>query len=782
MPDLDTREWLLTNGLGSFASGTVSDVRTRTYHGWLFAATNPPSGRTLLFSHLEASLEILGRVVALGTNVWGNGEIEPTGYEQLRRFDINPVPKWTWGQDNWQLTRQLVMPYGLVGTGGWGLRIGDAGTKGQGGKETRGWGSGGAGGDEEDKRDKGDKRELLNKSLPYLPPLACLPHLFSMPNAQFCHRILIQYHYEGSETAILRLRLLIAERDFHHQQTASQELQFSQLLGQQQVCLQAINSGRFGIPWHLRWTQGNYQPDAVWYWDYRLCEETKRGLGDKEDLHSPGYLIVTLQPGDTVTLEARVGFPDSVPSVLTLKTFTEAVEAEQERLSQIFGWREEAGEQGGLGAPSGDRGERGAGEQGRQGGIIEQVSPLFPPSSLSTLSVLNAQCPIPNAHSPIWQQLLKASDQFIVYRASIAGPTVIAGYHWFNDWGRDTLIALPGLALVPQRFDLAKGVLRTFGHYCRHGLIANAFPDLNGEPIYNSIDAALWWIETLGLYLEATQDWDFLTEQFPVVQQIYKAFVGGTHFNIQVDATDGLVSWDARGVALTWMDVVIGAHPVTPRYGKPVEINALWYSALCWLSQWAERLSQMEYGSPVRLTKQAQRYANQAQHVKISLQKFWNPQLGYLYDTIEPDDRRNFQIRPNAVLALSLHHCGFSEQQGCQILDLATTSLLTPYGLRSLDPGDPEYKGKYEGNQQQRDRAYHQGTVWTWLIGPYIRAWQRFYPQQALPFDWQPLLDHFFFDACLGSISEIFDGDSPHTPRGAIAQAWSVAEVIRYIK
>jgi glycogen debranching enzyme len=739
MPDLDTREWLLTNGLGSFASGTISGVRTRTYHGWLFAATNPPSGRTLLFSHLEASLEILGSVVALGTNFWGNGKIERTGYDLLRCFDINPVPKWTWGQNNWQLTRQLLMPYGLVGAGNWGL-----GTEGD-------EGAGEAGGE-----------ELITNAPCPMPHAQC-----PIPNvpAQFCHRILIQYRYEGSHTAILRLRLLIAERDFHHQQTASQELKFSQLLGQQQVCLQAINSGHFGIPWHLRWTQGNYQPDAVWYWDYGLSEETKRGLGDKEDLYSPGYLIVTLQPGDTVTLEAQVGFPDSVSGVLSPKTFAEAVEAEQERLSQIFGWREE-----------------GKGAEGQRSKVTEEQGN-------------NYQCPIPtcpertpsdrtrrDAQSPLWQQLLKASDQFITYRASIAGPTVIAGYHWFSDWGRDTLIALPGLALVPQRFNLAKEVLRTFGHYCRHGLIPNAFPDINGEPIYNSIDAALWWIETLGLYLEATQDWEFLAEEFPIVQQIYKAFVGGTHFNIQVDATDGLVSWDARGVALTWMDVIIEAHPVTPRYGKPVEINALWYSALCWLSQWAERLSQLEFGDPVRLVKQARRYAQQAEQVKTSLQKFWNPQLGYLYDTIEPDDRRNFQVRPNAVLALSLNHCGFSEQQGCQILDLATASLLTPYGLRSLDPGDPEYKGKYEGNQGQRDRAYHQGTVWAWLIGPYIRAWQRFYPQQSLPFDWQPLLDHFLFDAGLGSISEIFDGDLPHTPRGAIAQAWSVAEVIRHIK
>ncbi|MEH2423852.1 MAG: amylo-alpha-1,6-glucosidase [Nostoc sp.] len=782
MLDLDTREWLLTNGLGSFASGTVSDVRTRTYHGWLFAATNPPSKRTLLFSHLEASLEVLGNVVALGTNFWGNGQIEPTGYQLLRCFDVDPVPKWIWGQDNWQLSRQLVMPYGFVGTG---EHVALSGDKGQGGQGEQGGIS---------NAPYNSWRGCANGNAQYKCP---------MPNAhpQFCHRILIQYRYEGTDTAILRLRLLIAERDFHHQQTAGPKLQFSQLLGQQQVCLQAIDSGHFGIAWHLRWTQGNYQPDAVWYWHYGLPEETKRGLGDKEDLYSPGYLIVTLQPGDTVTLEAQVGFPNPLLGVLTPETFAEAVEAEQKRLSLIFGWVERGTE-----AEEQENNNQcpipntqylpndascypaGSSKDYNGGNLCNTLAPQCPITPLASLvkdaarpNTRLTQC-LPHAHSPIWQQLLKASDHFIVYRASIAGSTVIAGYHWFNDWGRNTLIALPGLALVPQRFDLAKEVLRIFGHNCRHGLIPNAFPDLNGEPIYNSIDAALWWIETLGLYLEATQDWEFLAEQFPVVQQIYKAFVGGTHFNIQVDAIDGLVSWDARGVALTWMDVVIGAHPVTPRYGKPVEINALWYSALCWLSQWAKRLSQLEYGSPVRLTKQAQRYAQQAQHVKTSLQKFWNPQLGYLYDTIEPDDRRNFQIRPNAVLALSLHHCSFSEQQGCQILDLATTSLLTPYGLRSLDPGDPEYKGKYEGNQEQRDRAYHQGTVWAWLIGPFIRAWQRFYPQQSLPFDWQPLLDHFLFDACLGSISEIFDGDLPHTPRGAIAQAWSVAEVIRHVQ
>ncbi|MEA5553790.1 amylo-alpha-1,6-glucosidase [Anabaena cylindrica UHCC 0172] len=687
MTDLDTREWLLTNGFGGFASGTFSDVHTRTYHGWLFAATNPPSGRKLLFSHLEASLEIPGKVIALGTNFWGSDQkIEPTGYKMLRYFDNNPVPKWVWGEENWQLTRQLVMPYGLLG---------------------------------------GDRENIL-------------PNI----NAQ---RILIQYCYEGKEAAILRLRLLIGDRDFHQQQSESEKLQFSQLVNPQLVCLQANNFGQFGTPWYLRWTQGEYQAHGVWYWNYVLPEETKRGLCDREDLYSPGYLTVNLQPGDILTLEAKVGLPNPQQPILSPDSFVEAVDAEQERLSQIFGWRlEEVGSKESRGAGSREQGEKN--------------------------------------QSPIYQKLLEASDQFIVYRASIAGPTVIAGYHWFNDWGRDTLIALPGLTLVTQRFDLAKGLLKTFGRYCRHGLIPNAFPDVDSEPFYNSIDAALWWIETLGLYLEATQDWQFLVEQFPVVQQIHKAFVGGTRYNIQLDATDGLICWDANGVALTWMDAVVGGLPVTPRRGKAVEINALWYSALCWLSQWAERLSQIDTGNSVRLTHQVQRYRQQAEQVKVSLQKFWNPQIGYFYDFIDPDDGRNSQIRPNAVLALSLHHCGFSQQQSRQVLDLATSRLLTPYGLRSLDPGDSEYVGIYEGDSEKRDRSYHQGTVWCWLIGAYIRAWERFYPEEVLPFDWEPLINHFLSDACLGSISEIFDGDAPHISRGAIAQAWSVAEVIRHFK
>ncbi|MDJ0694944.1 MAG: amylo-alpha-1,6-glucosidase [Mastigocoleus sp. MO_167.B18] len=699
MADLDTREWLLTNGLGGFASGTVSDVRTRTYHGWLFAATSPPSGRTLLLSHLEASLEIGGEVVVAGTNFWGSGQIEPTGYELLRYFQINPVPKWVWGDKEWQLTRRMIMPSGLgenflCPTGGIG------------------------------------EEASFSKT----------------PNNQYCHRILVHYLYEGNDVGVLRLRLLIADRNFHHQQKETSDLLFSQILGERVICLQSINAGDFGTPWQLRWTRGEYQAEAVWYWNYGLPEETRRGLGDREDLYSPGYLNVVLQPGDTVTLEAKVGFLINDHTPLNYETFSKAVEAEESRLNQIFGWSMSKGT-----------------EKGLEENLVNNSNPT-------------AYIP----RDTLWQKILRASEQFIVYRASISGPSVIAGYHWFNDWGRDTLIALPGLTLVTGRFKLAKGLLETFGRYCRHGLIPNGFPDVDGEPSYNSIDAALWWIEALGLYLEATQDWDFLVAQYPVVQQIYKAFIGGTLYNIQVDSTDGLISWDARGVALTWMDALVEGKAVTPRRGKPVEVNALWFSALCWSAQWAKRLSEIQVGDSLKYLKQAQRYSQQAQQVKESLQKYWNSQLRYLYDSIEPDDRRNSQIRPNAVLALSLYHCGFSQSQGEQILELAASRLLTPYGLRSLEPSDPEYIGKYVGDSTQRDSAYHQGTVWSWLIGPFVRSWERFFPGKPLPFDWEPILNSFLNQACIGSISEIFDGDPPHNPRGAVAQAWSVAEIIRH--
>ena len=662
MEYLDRREWLLTDGLGSFASGTVCEGRTRTYHGWLMAALEPPSRRTLLLSHLEASLEIGEQVWPLSTNFWVGGVTDPQGYQWLRDFTINPYPQWLWADQDWQLRRSLFMPHA----------------------------------------NPGDPTRLL-----------------------------IQYHYTGNTPAILRLRPLIGDRDFHHQQLSHDRLTFSQFLHPQTTCFQAIQSNQGGQPWCLRWTEGGqYTIDGIWYWNYLLLEEEERGLNHREDLYSPGYLSIQLQPGDLFSLEARVSWPDAHLPSLQSQDFNQAVEAEQQRLNQLFGH-------------------------------------LAPP---------------PNISQTLWQQLLKASDQFLVHRVSINGYTAIAGYHWFNDWGRDTLISLPGLTLTTQRFEIAKGLLETFGRYCRDGLIPNAFPDQGNEPSYNSLDATLWWIETLGLYLEATQDWDFLIAQYPIVRQIYKRFMAGTLYNIRLDATDGLITWDDFKVALTWMDAVVNGEPITPRRGKPVEINALWYSALCWMTLWAEKMAGFKAEQREKYQQQQAKYQQQSQQVQASLQKFWNHRQQYLYDLIAPDDHKNDQIRPNAIIALSLTHCAFTPDQGQAIMQVCQNRLLTPYGLRTLDPADPDYQGRYGGGPEKRDRAYHQGTVWPWLLGPFVRAWQRFYPEKPLPFDWQPLLTHFQSAACLGSISEILEGDAPHSPKGAIAQAWSVAEVIRHLE
>jgi 4-alpha-glucanotransferase len=386
-------------------------------------------------------------------------------------------------------------------------------------------------------------------------------------------------------------------------------------------------------------------------------------------------------------------------------------------------------------------------------------------------------------HSDIWEHLLRASDQFIAYQTSSTMPTIVAGYHWFGDRTRDTLLCLPGLALATKRYALARKLLVRLGQLCCQGLIPNELSRGREDPLFRSIDCSLWWIETLGLYLEATQDWDFLIEQYTVVKQIYKAFTAGTLHGIRIDASDGLITWDDPDVALTWMDTFVDGQPVTPRNGKPVEINALWYSALCWAEKWATRLSENPAApNAERLKNQARRYSHQALEVKAALQRFWNSQLGYLFDRIEPDDRIDDSIRPNAVLAISLYHCGFTPEQGRQILHVAREQLLTPYGLRTLNPGNPAYQGRCQGTPRDRDLAYHQGTVWSWLLGPFIRAWQRFYEEKGepLPFDLQPLLTHFSQETCFWGISEIFDGDAPHFARGAIAHAAPVAELIRH--
>ncbi|KAM3100902.1 amylo-alpha-1,6-glucosidase [Phormidesmis sp. 146-12] len=659
MNDLDIREWLLTNGLGSFASGTICDARTRTYHGWLMAALDPPDRCTLLLSHIDASLEIAGFVFSLGTNFWHDGTVSPKG-EMLRSFSPDPVPTWVWQQDDWALTRQILMPYGL------------------------------------------QKQDQEASGLP-----------------EFSHRVLMQYRYQGQKAAVLRLRPLIGDRPLHQQQHQSPDLSFSQLVEPHHLSLQSMRPGQVGTPWQLCWSQGQYQPDSVWYWNFHYPEETQRGLNDCEDLYSPGYISTRLHAGEMITLEASVGLT-AESLKLTSETFDRELQQQTDR-----------------------------------------IAPLTDTAS-----------------SNFQKKLLETSDRFVAFRSTTGTPTLISGYPWFRDIGRFTLISLPGLALTTQRYSLARSLLKTLGQYCYQGLIPNGFAEPDGKPIYNSIDTSLWWIEMLGLYLEASQDWDFLTQQYGVVKQIYKSFTAGTLYNIRIDASDGLVIWDDATIALTWMDARVHDRPVTPRRGKPIEVNALWYSALCWATQWATALSQSDTTNAA-LVNQARRYADQASQVKQSLQRFWNADRSYLFDVITPDDRSDPTLRPNAVLALSLHHCAFSSDQARQILQVARDRLLTPYGLRTLDPTDPNYQGRYEGAVWTRELAYHQGTVWSWLLSPFLRAWNHFYADCPLPFDWQPLQTHLEQQVCLGAISELFDGDAPHLPRGAIAHVGTIAELLR---
>lgn len=677
MNDLDTREWLLTNGLGGFASGTVCDARTRSYHGWLIAAIEPSSRRTLLLSHLEASVEVEGQIFALGTNFWKGGKLDPWGYQLLRTFSVDPVPTWVWGQGDWQVCRRLAMPYGLLHEGS------------------------------------------SARPMPAQP--------------QATNRLLVQYQYTGSQLGVLRLRPLIGDRDFHHLQEQDPDLTFSQVVGANQLYLQALRGGKAGsagVPWQLRWSQGHYQPEGVWYWNYSYPQEAKRGLDHLEDLYSPGYLTILMQPGDTITLEARVGLPVTPLPGLDLHTFDQAVLAKQQRLEREF-----------LHLPQ-----------------------------------------VTGSGAEIWERLLRASDQFITYQMAATMPSMVAGYHWFGDRSRDTLLCLPGFALTTKRYLLARKILVRLGRLCCQGLIPNELPEGGEDPVFHSIDCSLWWLEMLGLYLEATQDWDFLIEQYTIVKQIYKAFTAGTLHGIRVDASDGLLTWDSSRVALTWMDTLVDGQAVTARNGKPIEINALWYSALCWAEQWATRLSENPAApNHDRLKSQARRYSQQVQEVKASLQKFWQPQTGYLLDRIAPDDFLDSTIRPNAVIALSLNHCAFTTEQGHQILQVACDRLLTPYGLRTLDPADIAYRQQCEGTPRDRDLASHQGTVWSWLLGPFIRAWKRFYGEtKPLPIDWQPLLTHFSQEACFWGISEMFDGHPPHQPRGAIAHAAPVSELLRH--
>ncbi len=461
---------------------------------------------------------------------------------------------------------------------------------------------------------------------------------------------------------------------------------------------------------HIGHSKGKYRHEPDWYRNFDYALEKARGLDHQEDLFTPGCLKLDCMP------DQPAGFVASLAP-----------------------------------RPFSDADALAAGERKRRE---------------------NLQAALHGA-DPVTRRLLVSADQFIVKRGT-GQRSVIAGYPWFGDWGRDTLISIPGLCLTAGRTNDARQILDSFAQHVSEGMIPNRFPDGDEVPEYNTIDASLWFFHAAYRYLEVSADRMFIGKILPILEGMVEAHLAGTRYGIKA-SDDGLLAGGEKGVQLTWMDAKVGDWVVTPRIGKPVEINALWYGALRAMQAFEKKLGR---------ALESMAYARRADKVKDNYAKtFWNEERGCLFDVIQPDGTPDPAIRPNQLFALSLPHRLLSTQQEQSVLNVVTRELLTPMGLRSLAPGEPDYTGHYGGGPLQRDGSYHQGTVWSWPIGAYVDAYLNVHgtsekTKAHLREILLPLVGHLD-EAGLNSVSEIFDGEAPHAPRGCFAQAWGVAELLR---
>jgi predicted glycogen debranching enzyme len=649
-----TREWLVSNGLGGYASGTVSGVMTRKYHGLLVAALPAPFGRIVMLNHLAEHIRLPdGRKVALGGEERVGSSPELHGALYLREFRLEAgLPVWQFDLGGWIVEKRLLLPYhqntvhimySLVSGGGT-LRL--------------------------------DLRPSLHFRHHEAPVSRALEHPYAITVVGD------RYEIAGEGVPPLRLR----------------------------TC---GDGGSLTI-----------QPLRARQVLYRM--EESRGYESAGDLWSPGYFRVWLRPEAGATLVASTEPWEAIQALSP----DGALAAERQRRERLL-----------LAAP----------EVAREGTAAE---------------------------------LVLAADQFIIEpagrvedaaRAQAAGDevrTVIAGYHWFTDWGRDTMISLEGLTLSTGRYIEAGYILRTFAHYVRDGLIPNMFPDGQNDGLYHTADATLWYFHAVERYVAVTGDRETLRLLVPVFRDIIDHHVRGTRFGIGVDAADGLLRQGAEGYQLTWMDAKVDDWVVTPRRGKAVEINALWYNSLRLLEGWLRAEGENTAARPI---------AELADRARASFNaRFWYEPGGYLYDVVDGEAGDDAACRPNQLLAISLDHPVLDEERWAPVVETVRRELLTPVGLRSLAPGHPDYKRSYHGDLRTRDAAYHQGTVWAWLIGPMVDAWLRVHPDDRAGA--RHLLTGFtghLGEACVGPISEVFDAEEPYTPRGCVAQAWSVADVLR---
>ena len=577
----------------------------------------------------------------------------------------------------------------------------------------------------------------------------------------------------GANTSYLRLELLRASaplrvtlkplltyRDYHSHGRGAQAFQLE--TDAEQCRVQAFVGAR---PYRLSISQGQFTAAPAWYWNFWHRMEAERGLDALEDLLTPG------------TFAADLTLKQPVFLVATAEAATPAVGAEVLDAWKVTSQR--------LIAPlpktapawirslalASDQFVVRRGEAGATKIAMPSATGKVAATAVATPSVAGkvaaAAIATPSATGRVAATAIATPSATV-----IATPSIIAGYPWFTDWGRDTMISLPGLTTSLERYDLAAGILRTYASFVDWGMLPNWFPDGGGAPQYNTADATLWMFHALDDYLQAKPDPALVRELFTTLMSIIHAHAEGTRYGIRVDPADGLLRAGEPGTQLTWMDAKHGDQVFSPRVGKPVEINALWLNALDVAARLAAQV----------LNNSEKRYCQSllaSAHSGFS--RFWNQERACLYDVIDVDggSGRDGRIRPNQILAVSLPYSALPREQMRAVVDCCGRELLTSHGLRSLSPADPGYIGRYLGDAPQRDAAYHMGTAWGWLLGPFARAHYRVHGDARLALSFLGPMEQHLNSACVGTLSEVFDGDAPHTARGCFAQAWSVAEILR---
>jgi glycogen debranching enzyme len=715
-----THEWLVTNGLGGYAAGTIPGVNTRNYHGLLIAALKPPTVRTQLVANCDEEVEMDGVTYFLGANEYQDDRIHPGGFVHLESFTFErAIPTFVYRVGPAFLEKRVWMEYGH--------------------------------------------------------------------NTTYVRYTVVESPYPLT----LILRPFVNYRSHHTVTKGNLDWSFAvQPLPIGSGC--SIRATPEAQPYYLLATpRATFTPSGVWYWNFLYRAARERGLPHTEDLYLPGVFRGQLREGESLTLIATAEQPAQVDrnsdaalarsrartegllrraGVLPTCDDSDAADPDSDPDVQTFiAQLVQAADQFIV--------TRAAGALQVEAAEAEDAEPAPAPLAYTRS---------PNAPVPGRPGTMRAAPpprpRAAEAEAETGHRSVIAGYPWFADWGRDTMIALPGLTLATGRLLSAESILRTFARYIDQGLVPNLFPDEGTAPAYNTVDATLWYFHAIDAYLAAGGSLDVAHDLWPQLEDIIRWHVRGTRYGIQVDPADGLLSAGEPGVQLTWMDAKVGDTVFTPRHGKPVEIQALWYHALRIMARLQPQMG--DGRAPAGDETTPLDYTAMADRAGASFRaRFWYAEGGYLYDVVDgPDLPEDGSLRPNQLFALSLEDDLVDAAQARSALAVIREKLLTPVGLRTLSPDDARFHGIYTGSQPERDAAYHQGIVWPWLIGAYadaVRRWEGLdragLRQLLIPLQRQLAVD------CAGSLNEIYEGVEPFKPKGCFAQAWSVSEVLRLL-